>query len=204
MLVRGVLVRKLRADAPASRRPCGPPARIDATVDGVLGSELGGGAPIRAQGRLTGTVYTNPLGCTFSFLSRPHRVVGGAVPDWEGDRVAVAAEDPQRAGNIVHRLSQTRLSASPTWEYAHILSSLRLTAGTPEPLQHLKGTSPDARRNRGLDRLNRFPRSHYHLLLQENAHRFGRWLRGGPYRAALLESLVAQGGGALQPQGLAS
>jgi hypothetical protein len=46
---------------------CGPPVRIDATVDAVLGSELGGGAPIRAQGRLTGAVYTNPLGCAFSF-----------------------------------------------------------------------------------------------------------------------------------------
>lgn len=46
---------------------CGPPAKIDATIDVVLGSELGGGPPIRAQGRLTGTVYTNPLACTFSF-----------------------------------------------------------------------------------------------------------------------------------------
>jgi hypothetical protein len=46
---------------------CGPPASIDATIDAVLASELGGGAPIRVQGRLTGTVYTNPLGCAFSF-----------------------------------------------------------------------------------------------------------------------------------------
>jgi len=46
---------------------CGPPARIDATIDAVLASELGGGSPIRAQGRFTGTVYTNPFGCAFSF-----------------------------------------------------------------------------------------------------------------------------------------
>lgn len=45
---------------------CGPPARIDAMLDAVLGSEFGAGPPIRVQGRLTGTVYTNPLGCTFS------------------------------------------------------------------------------------------------------------------------------------------
>jgi hypothetical protein len=32
----------------------------------------------------------------------------------------------------------------------------------------------------------------------EDAHRFGRRLRGGPYPAALLESLVAQRRGAVQ------
>ncbi len=48
---------------------CGPPVRADVTVDAVLGSEFGGGPPIRVQGRLTAEIHTNPspLGCDFSF-----------------------------------------------------------------------------------------------------------------------------------------
>ena len=45
---------------------CGPPTRIDATIDAYLGSEFAGGGRIRVRGRFTATVYTNPIACDFS------------------------------------------------------------------------------------------------------------------------------------------
>ncbi|TMQ58889.1 MAG: hypothetical protein E6K76_06615 [Candidatus Eisenbacteria bacterium] len=45
---------------------CGPPTRIDATIDAFLGSEFAGGGRIRVRGRFTATVYTNPIACDFS------------------------------------------------------------------------------------------------------------------------------------------
>ncbi len=46
---------------------CGPPTSIDATVDAYLGSKAPGGGRIRMRGRFTGTVYTNPISCVFTF-----------------------------------------------------------------------------------------------------------------------------------------
>ena len=46
---------------------CGPPTRIDATVDAVLASKAAGGEPIRVRGRFTAAVYQNPISCVFGF-----------------------------------------------------------------------------------------------------------------------------------------
>ena len=46
---------------------CGPPTRIDATVDALLGSEFAGRDPIRVRGRFTATVYHNSIACIFGF-----------------------------------------------------------------------------------------------------------------------------------------
>jgi len=46
---------------------CGPPTRLDTTVDATLGSQTAGGPAIHVRGRFVATTYTNPISCVFSF-----------------------------------------------------------------------------------------------------------------------------------------
>jgi hypothetical protein len=47
---------------------CGPPVRVDFTVDCTVGSEFGGGPSVDVSGDFSCTVYSNPspFGCDFS------------------------------------------------------------------------------------------------------------------------------------------